>query len=100
MSRKCAFPTRGKFRRPFFTNETLEKCPSATSSIHRDKLIRKGDILKPIRVEEDGRYTVNEESGGPAEDCIYAELISDGYTGPVLSSFGEKDCGALIRYAA
>ena len=38
-------------------------------------------------MEWKGRYTGDEESGNPAGDCIYAKLISNGYAGPVLSSF-------------
>ena len=54
----------------------------------RNKLIRKGDILKSICMEEDGCCTASEESGEPGGDWIYAELISNGHTGSVLSSVG------------
>ena len=48
------------------------------SLTHRNKLIRNGDTAQSIFVEKDGRYTVADESGEPADGCICFALISNG----------------------
>lgn len=70
------------------------------SIIRHNEVIRKGDILNSICMEESGSYTTNEESGDPAEECNYAELIPNGYTGSVLSSVDGHDWAPWVIYAA
>ena len=45
---------------------------------------------------EDGLCAIQEESGEPVADCIYAKLVSNGYSGSVLSSVGGKACGSIM----
>ena len=56
------------------------------SILRHNKLIIKCDVLQSTCAEEGGAYTANAESGDPPDDCLYAELISNGYTWSVLSN--------------
>ena len=49
--------------------------------MRRDNLIRRRYISKSICVEDGILYASDEASGDQEEDCIYASLISNGYTG-------------------
>lgn len=60
------------------------------SLLRRKKLIRHVDILNSIWLG--GEFlTLVEDSDGKACDFIYTELISNGYTGSLLSSADEWD---------
>ena len=75
-------PHVAKFRSPL---SMLKLTGLATSAhVRQSRLINQDDILKSISIGEEGRFYIDEESGEPVPDCVYAGLIERGYAGLVL----------------
>ena len=68
------------------------------SLLRRNLLIGGDDILQYICADGGGGLALNEYYGPTEEDCIYAELIDNWYTGSVLLRSADRRYSESMNY--